>query len=253
MTLPTDQAGLAGGAAQPASWQNELVTARAGRPYAGISQPERQARRRELLLEAGLEVFGTTGYAASSVREICEVAELNRRYFYESFNTREDLLRAVYEQIVAESREAIGRAVGHRGRVEEAIRAGLTAWWGRSPATPARRDHHTRDRRRQRGDRDPPPRGATQLRRLPRRPGDGTGLNRAAPAAHRTDHRRPRARRRDRRPRRRSHARRHRQLDRHDGRNLLPARIRRIRRELRAGAQRPATERSASEQAPPSA
>jgi AcrR family transcriptional regulator len=106
------------------------VSTRAGRPYAGISQPERQARRRELLLQAGLEVFGTTGYAASSVREICEVAELNRRYFYESFNTREDLLRAVYEQIVAESRDAIIAAINSADGVEDAIRAGLTAWWG---------------------------------------------------------------------------------------------------------------------------
>jgi AcrR family transcriptional regulator len=105
------------------------VSTRAGRPYAGISQPERQARRRELLLQAGLDVFGTTGYAASSVREICEVAELNRRYFYESFNTREDLLRAVYEQIVSESREAIIGAITSADGVEDAIRAGLTAWW----------------------------------------------------------------------------------------------------------------------------
>jgi AcrR family transcriptional regulator len=130
MTLPTDQAGLAGGAAQPASWQNELVTAQAGRPYAGISQPERQARRREQLLEAGLEVFGTTGYAASSVREVCEVAELNRRYFYESFRTREDLLRAVYEQIICDSREAVVAALADTsGTVDDSIRAGLTAWW----------------------------------------------------------------------------------------------------------------------------
>jgi AcrR family transcriptional regulator len=105
------------------------VSTRAGRPYAGISQPERQARRRELLLQAGLHVFGTTGYAASSVREICEVAELNRRYFYESFNTREDLLRAVYEEIVTESRDAIIGAINSADGVEDAIRAGLTGWW----------------------------------------------------------------------------------------------------------------------------
>ncbi len=100
-----------------------------GRPYAGISQAERQARRREQLLQAGLEVFGTSGYAASSVREVCEVAELNRRYFYESFRTREDLLRAVYEEIVAESQAAVVAAIGTTDGVEEAIRAGLTAWW----------------------------------------------------------------------------------------------------------------------------
>jgi AcrR family transcriptional regulator len=105
------------------------VSTRAGRPYAGISQQERQARRRQQLLEAGLEVFGTTGYAASSVREVCEVAELNRRYFYESFRTREDLLRGVYEEIVAESQTAVAEALAASDGVYEAIRAGLTAWW----------------------------------------------------------------------------------------------------------------------------
>jgi AcrR family transcriptional regulator len=80
-------------------------------------------------LQAGLEVFGTSGYAASSVREVCEVAELNRRYFYESFRTREDLLRAVYEEIVAESQAAVVAAIADADGVEEAIRAGLTAWW----------------------------------------------------------------------------------------------------------------------------
>ncbi len=80
-------------------------------------------------MQAGLEVFGTSGYAASSVREVCEVAELNRRYFYESFRTREDLLRAVYEEIVAESQAAVVAAIADTDGVEEAIRAGLTAWW----------------------------------------------------------------------------------------------------------------------------
>ncbi len=80
-------------------------------------------------MQAGLEVFGTSGYAASSVREVCEVAELNRRYFYESFRTREDLLRAVYEEIVAESQAAVVAAIADADGVEEAIRAGLTAWW----------------------------------------------------------------------------------------------------------------------------
>ncbi len=74
-------------------------------------------------------MFGTSGYAASSVREVCEVAELNRRYFYESFSAREDLLRAVYEQIIAESRDAIVTAIASTDGVDEAIRAGLRAWW----------------------------------------------------------------------------------------------------------------------------
>ncbi len=100
------------------------------RPYGGVSSEERRARRREQLLDAGLELFGTRGYAASSIREVCLAASLNRRYFYESFSTREDLLRAVYDQIVADLGRALFEAVRGVDGIEGKIRAGMAAFWG---------------------------------------------------------------------------------------------------------------------------
>ena len=70
----------------------------AGRAYAGESQAERVARRRQQVLDAGLQVFGTTGYRTATVRLLCRQAELTDRYFYESFASTEDLLVAVYER-----------------------------------------------------------------------------------------------------------------------------------------------------------
>lgn len=70
----------------------------AGRAYAGESQAERVARRRQQFLDAGLQVFGTTGYRTATVRQLCRQAELTDRYFYESFANTEDLLVAVYER-----------------------------------------------------------------------------------------------------------------------------------------------------------
>jgi len=70
----------------------------AGRAYAGESQAERVARRRQQFLDAGLQVFGTTGYRTATVRQLCRQAELTDRYFYESFGNTEDLLVAVYER-----------------------------------------------------------------------------------------------------------------------------------------------------------
>lgn len=70
----------------------------AGRAYAGESQLERVARRRLQFLDAGLQVFGTTGYRTATVRQLCRQAELTDRYFYESFENTEDLLVAVYER-----------------------------------------------------------------------------------------------------------------------------------------------------------
>jgi AcrR family transcriptional regulator len=99
------------------------------RPYRGVSPEDRSAHRRERLLEAGLQVFGTEGYANSSVRRICEVAGLNQRYFYESFETREELLASVYEEIVRRTRSSMIEAVLATQGNEERVRAGLTAWW----------------------------------------------------------------------------------------------------------------------------
>jgi len=104
-------------------------TAAESRPYAGVSSEERHARRRAALVEAGLELFGTRGYAASSVREICLAASLNRRYFYESFRTREDLLRAVYDEITDELSAALLEAVGAVDDIGSKIRVGMTVFW----------------------------------------------------------------------------------------------------------------------------
>ncbi|WP_020667670.1 TetR/AcrR family transcriptional regulator [Amycolatopsis nigrescens] len=68
------------------------------RRYRGQNASERQADRRVRLLAAGLELFGTAGYAAVSVKQVCVQAGLTERYFYESFTDREDLLTAVYDE-----------------------------------------------------------------------------------------------------------------------------------------------------------
>lgn len=101
----------------------------APRRYRGLTAAERRKQRRERLLEAGLQVFGTDGYASSSVRTICAAAGLNSRYFYESFRSREELLRVVYERIVREIGVAVAEATAHVDNVEAQAREGLRASW----------------------------------------------------------------------------------------------------------------------------
>lgn len=67
-----------------------------GRPYGGEASNERVARRRQQFLQAGLQLFGTVGYRAATVRALCKAAKLTDRYFYESFTGTEDLLVEVY-------------------------------------------------------------------------------------------------------------------------------------------------------------
>jgi|HubBroStandDraft_5_1064220.scaffolds.fasta_scaffold62119_1 AcrR family transcriptional regulator len=99
------------------------------RRYRGLSVDERREQRRERLLEAGLELFGTAGYAGSSIRAVSAAASLNSRYFYESFKSREDLLYHVYQRAVGELATAVVEATVAAETVEEQAREGLRASW----------------------------------------------------------------------------------------------------------------------------
>ncbi len=68
------------------------------RAYGGVSAEQRVAERRERLLDAGLEEFGTRGFAQTGVRDICRRAGLTDRYFYESFRDGAELLTAVFDR-----------------------------------------------------------------------------------------------------------------------------------------------------------
>jgi AcrR family transcriptional regulator len=72
------------------------------RIYGGVKANLRKKERRKKLLEAGLEAFGTKGYAKTNIKMICGIAGLTERYFYESFRSKEDLLCAVYRELIDE-------------------------------------------------------------------------------------------------------------------------------------------------------
>lgn len=77
-----------------------LPLSRTPRRYRGVDAGERVNERRRQFIEAGLECFGTRGYHGVTVRELCAEARLTERYFYESFQDREALFAAVYEDLV---------------------------------------------------------------------------------------------------------------------------------------------------------
>jgi AcrR family transcriptional regulator len=110
-------------------WSGMAESDRPARRYRGITAAQRTAERRERLLEAGLEVFGTDGYATSSVRAVAQQAQLNPRYFYESFTDREDLLYEVYLRIVTDIANEAIKGVAEAETIEDQARAGLRAGW----------------------------------------------------------------------------------------------------------------------------
>ncbi|WP_019634185.1 TetR/AcrR family transcriptional regulator [Actinomadura atramentaria] len=96
------------------------------RTYAGQDAAARAADRRARLVAAGLDLLGTGGPQAASVRKVCEAARLTPRYFYESFPDLDALTVAVFDAVVAELIErgqaALAAAPADpRGRVRAAL------------------------------------------------------------------------------------------------------------------------------------
>jgi AcrR family transcriptional regulator len=81
------------------------------RPYRGVSAQDRIAIRRRQLIDAGLELFGTRGVSAVGVGDVCAEAGLTKRYFYESFQSIEELSEAVFEKIRADLMARVAPAI----------------------------------------------------------------------------------------------------------------------------------------------
>jgi AcrR family transcriptional regulator len=99
------------------------------RRYGGRTAQERRDDRRRRLLDAGLARFGTVGYAATTIEQLCTQARVSPRAFYEAFATREELLRAVYDEVVAFGLAQVAAAVTAAPDEPAArLRAGLDAF-----------------------------------------------------------------------------------------------------------------------------
>lgn len=85
------------------------------RRWTGLPAADRQQERRTLLLEAALELLGSDGWEAMTVRAVLERARLNPRYFYESFSDLDQLAVAVYDRVVDELGEVVWDALGTAG------------------------------------------------------------------------------------------------------------------------------------------
>lgn len=93
-----------------------------------MSPDSRRAERRTLLLDTALELLSSEGWSATSVRSVCQAARLNPRYFYESFETLDDLLVAVYDRVVQELTTAVTDAVMQAGpSVRDQLRSAIDA------------------------------------------------------------------------------------------------------------------------------
>lgn len=83
-------------------------------------------------MAAGLELFGTVGYRATTVRMLCRQAGLIDRYFYKTFTDTEDLLKAIYGQSMDDIQAAVMQAIAPElgsGDADRIVDAGLDAFY----------------------------------------------------------------------------------------------------------------------------
>ena len=111
----------------------------AERTYGGLTRREREARRREQLLDAGLEVFAAKGWSGATVLDVCRGAGLSQRYFYDEFPDREALFVAITERIAAEVQAVVRTAAGQPDRTPEdrvrRVLGALAAYFADDPRT----------------------------------------------------------------------------------------------------------------------
>lgn len=81
----------------------------------GLDSQQRQAERRRLLLEAALELFGTRGYASTSIELLCQTAGVGTNSFYDLFPSKEAVMIGLYDQLGDWLREAVtDQFIAHR-------------------------------------------------------------------------------------------------------------------------------------------
>jgi AcrR family transcriptional regulator len=89
----------------------------------GLDDQQRQAQRRALLLDAALELFGTRGYAKTSIELLCQTAGIGTNSFYDLFPNKEAVLIGLYDQISADLRDGVAEAYAAHQHDPQLVRA----------------------------------------------------------------------------------------------------------------------------------
>lgn len=93
---------------------------------------DRRRDRHRRFCDSAVELFGTQGYAATSVAAVCKQAALSSRQFYEEFDDREHLLRTVYDAAEDAANTtvlgAVGAALTVATSIDEVLESGIKAF-----------------------------------------------------------------------------------------------------------------------------
>jgi AcrR family transcriptional regulator len=70
-----------------------------GETYGGQTRQERAADRRERLVAAAVQLFAARDYDDVTVADVCGLARVSKRYFYDHFADRDALVLALHREI----------------------------------------------------------------------------------------------------------------------------------------------------------
>jgi AcrR family transcriptional regulator len=103
----------------------------AGRRYGAKTPEQRRGERRERMLGAGLELFGTQGFRSTTIESLCTAAGVSTRNFYEEFGSREALVIALHDEINGRALEAVVGALAELDPTDigARVRAGTSAYF----------------------------------------------------------------------------------------------------------------------------
>ncbi|GAC69857.1 TetR/AcrR family transcriptional regulator [Gordonia soli] len=91
------------------------------RPYRGVSAEDRTRERRERLIDASLDVVSESGIAAATVEAIAGHAGLSKRYFYESFRDRDEILVAALDSVFEPMGARLRSALADGGSTDDRV------------------------------------------------------------------------------------------------------------------------------------
>jgi len=94
----------------------------------GLDLEQRNQERRRLVLAAGLELFGTQGYARSSIEQLCQTAGVGTNSFYDLFSSKEDVLIALYDGLTTDLQDAVAVAYVEHHQADDPIRPLVSAF-----------------------------------------------------------------------------------------------------------------------------
>jgi TetR/AcrR family transcriptional regulator, fatty acid metabolism regulator protein len=105
----------------------EAPRARAGRPTVEEGRTFIESARRAQVVAAAIEVVAELGYLSASLARIAEHAGTSKGVVTYHFENKEDLVRAVYTEVLAQVEAFMRERIGAEGSASGMLRAYITA------------------------------------------------------------------------------------------------------------------------------